>query len=170
MKVFPKKGHLSWLPSQHHGSPHGEGVIHENYANYPTPEEGHDIHTHNFAPAGYEEETHLLPHQIQHHSPLAELSPDETHTPDHLVAQGEADHHLEHPAPTVSHEPTSELAPVGIHTEHESPHVQTHASAGDNCVPGANQNTCVQSYRNEFCPQGLNQPAGYDHGLEYSKV
>lgn len=168
-----KKGHLSWLPSQNRGAPHGEGGVHENYANYNSLEEGHDTHSHTFAPAGFEEETHLLPHQVQdHHSPLAELAPDEDHspTPTHLSAQGHPDHHQPHPAPTVHHEPDAELAPIGLHTEQESSHVQTHAAPGDNCVPGANQSTCVQSYRNEFCPQGLNQPAGYDHGLEYSKV
>ena len=33
---------------------------------------------------------------------------------------------------------------------------------GSNSVPGANQQSCVQSWKNEHCTQGLNYPEGYD--------
>ena len=40
---------------------------------------------------------------------------------------------------------------------------------GSNKVPGANQNSCVQSWENEHCTQGLNYPRGYDEdGFPYS--
>ena len=186
-----KKGQLSWLPSAKGNHPHHHSEsTHEHYANYSGAEEGHDTHSHNFAPVGGDD-SQLLPHQgnqpthhpthhpnpTHHESPLVDLSPDEEHHsshphPTHLVAQGHSDTHHSHAVPTDSHE--LEHVPAEIHHDHhtqvDSSHAQTHAPAGDNCIPGANQKTCVQTYRNEFCPQGLNQPSGYDNGLEYSRV
>ena len=42
---------------------------------------------------------------------------------------------------------------------------------GSNLVPGANQNSCVQTWNSEHCTQGLNKPRGYDeNGFYYSQT
>lgn len=166
-----KRGQLSWLPSANANRPHSESGVNEHYANYAASDEEQDQHDQTFAPALQAEDGHsnLMPHQVNHESPLAELSPDQESLPSHLDTQGHADPHLRHGIPADTHE--LEYVPSEIQMGHsQDSRVQTHSPAGDNCVPGANQKTCVQTFRNGFCPQGLNQPMGYDHGQEYSKV
>lgn len=49
--------------------------------------------------------------------------------------------------------------------------IHENTEIGDNKVPGANQNSCVQSWENEHCTQGLNYPRGYDEaGFPYSRT
>jgi len=138
-------GHLSWLPSLHQGPPGNS----------------HPESTEHFVDHEMSAEQIPLPHEQSGH-----MDEESIHSPTYAPAVGyheaTGEENVIHYAPDIYHDTSSE-----DHVQHEdsllSPvDIQDSSDLGSNLVPGANQDSCVQTWKNQHCVQGLNNPQGFD--------
>lgn len=172
-------GQLSWLPSENryhegfvgnndniHSLPHELGNLphhnnHEEEESYPTHEEAYPTHeeaypTHEEAYPTHEEA--YPTHEESYHE--QELLPG-VHTPTAHYQDG---------AISTSHHPIHYNQCGQPHhsiNNMKHMHVDETPELGSNQVPGANQNSCVQTFNSQHCSQGLNKPRGFDENAHY---
>lgn len=142
--IHPGSGHQGPV---HHEAVH-QGAIHTEAA-HPGIVQPDAVHT--LAPAHHVEAESMFSHH-----PL----------PEHAVTT----HQQPHPSPHVGSE-HAQLSgvplPEHVSMEHLPQHHATeYADIQTNRVPGANQSSCTQSWSNENCPQGLNDPSGFGGGCD----
>ncbi len=134
-------GSLSWLPSL--GNSSGQ----ETSEHFTVPES--------------EAETMPLPHEYRVRSEqtptYAPAVVSHEATGEENVLQYTPDAYQEsQQQPRPTHQDDSGLALMNVHDAPE---------LGSNEVPGANQASCVQSWKSQHCAQGLNRPQGYDQSI-----
>ena len=138
-------GHLSWLPSLH---------------------QGHAGHSHSesrehFIDNEMSAEQMPLPHEQAGHTDEESVH-SATYAPAVASHEATGEENVIHYTPDIYHD-TSDEEQVGHEDNLLSPvDVQGLSDNGSNLVPGANQASCVQTWKNQHCIQGLNNPPGYD--------
>jgi hypothetical protein len=144
-------GQLSWLPS---ANKYYEGFVGDNSSEEEYPSEE------SYPSPKYYSEDELLPGvYTPTHESTPEFAQEEESNIPHPEATVNATHHpIQYNMCGKNHHSIDNMK--GMYID-ETPEL------GSNKVPGANQNSCVQTFNNQHCSQGLNKPKGFDENAHY---
>ena len=184
--------HVNLPTPQHHQVPQPSATLGSNIVGHHTTEHFTDGAAPSNHLSGHTDQGHQEHHHDHDngsiHAPVHAVSSESMFThhalPEHAQAQAQehAKAHAQAPAhahaqePAHAHAHAHAQAPAHVATEHHQPphpesvsmehmptqHTTEYADIQNNRVPGANQGSCTQSWSNENCPQGLNEPGGFD--------
>lgn len=160
-------GKLTWLPSQQTGHPASTPYHHSTSPedHLPTQAElsgpSRNIGNNTVQANGissyntmehFTDEPGNLPEESRYASPQSVEA--ENMFTQHTLS-GDAEQSIKH-APTTH---TGDVSMEDLPNQNQTSYTEIQ----NNRVPGANQSSCVQSWSNENCPQGLNVPGGFDN-------
>ena len=144
------EGQLSWLPSLKKG-----GLTSEHFENFQT---GEEVVPEEYAPALAQVDAGG--EQIN----SGNANGNGNNNTEMFTSEGESLDENELNNNNNNHLVSEEVA------DHDSNHnTQLSADIGSNEIPGANQKSCVKSWNNQHCIQGLDTPSGFNaDSLDYS--